>query len=95
MPSDSGVLRQPAQPPLHDEDRDLLEFEAEHPAHSRAKEDAIRARFGYSAARYYQILGTLIESPSALVAYPMLVHRLRRMREARRAHRFGTIDGRN
>lgn len=95
MPDHAGALRQPSTPPLHDADRALLEFEAEHPRHGRAKEDAIRAQFGYSTARYYQILGTLIESPSALVAYPMLVHRLRRMREERRAHRFGTVDGRN
>lgn len=74
---------------LRDDDRALLEFEAEHPRHSRSKDAAIRATFHMHPTRYYQILGTLIESKGALVAYPMLVHRLHRMRAARRAERRG------
>jgi hypothetical protein len=36
-----------------------------------------------SAARYYQLLGALIDSPVALASDPMLVKRLQRMRHAR------------
>jgi hypothetical protein len=34
---------------------------------------------------YYQLLNNLIDRPDALEASPMLVKRLRRIREARRA----------
>ena len=65
----------------------LLDFEEAHPRHSRAKEDALREEFGLSAARYYQTLGVLIETPAALRAQPLLVGRLRRLRDDRRARR--------
>ncbi len=47
------------------------------------KEQAIRTELGLSAARYYQVLGVLIESPEALIYDPMLINRLQRMRDAR------------
>lgn len=74
--------------PLTDLERALLEFEQSHPRHSRAKEEALRDRFGVSTARYYQILGTLVETPAALIENPLLVGRLRRVREQRRSRRF-------
>ncbi|SJM71703.1 DUF3263 domain-containing protein [Gulosibacter sp. 10] len=73
---------------LTDLERGILEFEEAHPRHSRAKEDAIRADFGYSPTRYYQILGTLIESPVALVENPLLIGRLRRIRDRKRDRRY-------
>jgi hypothetical protein len=42
------------------------------------KDRAIRARFGHSPARYYQLLNHLIDSPDAMAYDPMLVKRLRR-----------------
>lgn len=72
---------------LNDEDVRILEFEQTYPQHSVQKEARLRREFGYSSARYYQILGTLIESPAALVAYPMLINRLRRVRDERRERR--------
>lgn len=80
----ASVLRQSQ---LDAEDARILEFEQEFPRHSVHKEARIRRQFGYSSARYYQILGNLIESPAALVAYPMLVNRLRRVRDERRERR--------
>jgi hypothetical protein len=41
-----------------------------------------------SPARYYQLLNRTIELPEALEYDPMLVRRLRRVREARRKKRF-------
>ncbi|MGO1544528.1 MAG: DUF3263 domain-containing protein [Gulosibacter sp.] len=73
---------------LSELEREMLNFEEAHPRHSRAKEDAIRADFGYSPTRYYQILGTLIESPVALVEDPLLVRRLQRLRDSKRARRY-------
>lgn len=75
---------------LSAQQRAILEFEEANPGHSRGKEDEIRAQFGHSPARYYQILGNLIESPVALVESPMLVGRLQRLRDRRRARRFRT-----
>ena len=68
---------------LDEDERELLAFEAAHPRHSARKDDAIRRRFGRSSAQYYQLLGALIERPAALAYDPVLVSRLRRVREAR------------
>jgi hypothetical protein len=68
---------------LSDRDRAILEFERRWWKHAGAKEQAIRDQFGLSAARYYQVLGRVIESPAALVHDPMLVRRLQRVRAAR------------
>jgi len=46
------------------------------------------SRFGLSPARYYQLLNRLIDRPEALQYDPVLVQRLRRLREARRKKRF-------
>jgi hypothetical protein len=72
---------------LSERDEAVLAFERQWWAHAGAKEQAIRAEFGLSAARYYQVLGALIDSPLALARDPMLVKRLQRMREARTAAR--------
>ncbi len=61
----------------------ILAFEGHWFAHAGAKEQAIRAELGLSAARYYQVLGAVINRPEALAHDPMLVKRLLRMREAR------------
>ena len=65
----------------------VLAFEARAWQQSGHKAEAIREEFGISAARYYRILGDLIDSPAALRHDPMLVKRLQRMREARAATR--------
>jgi hypothetical protein len=61
----------------------VLAFERRWWSHPGAKEQAIRNEFGLSAARYYQLLGALLDSPLALAHDPMLVKRLQRMRDAR------------
>ncbi|MFH8249435.1 DUF3263 domain-containing protein [Microbacterium sp. B2969] len=70
--------------PLTDRDRAILQFEAEWRRHAGAKEEAIRADLGLSPARYYQLLGRLIDTAEAQQQDPMLVKRLRRLREASR-----------
>ncbi|MHA7985708.1 DUF3263 domain-containing protein [Rathayibacter sp. CAU 1779] len=72
---------------LSERDLAVLEFERRWWKHAGAKEQAIRDQFGLSAARYYQVLGRVIESPAALVHDPMLVRRLQRVRAARLAAR--------
>lgn len=72
---------------LDDRQLRVLAFEARAWQHPARKAEAIRDEFGISAARYYRILGELIDSPAALRHDPMLVKRLQRMRSARRAAR--------
>ena len=68
---------------LSPRDENLLAFERRWWSHPGVKEQAIRSEFGLSAARYYQLLGALLDSPLALAHDPMLVNRLQRMRDAR------------
>lgn len=67
---------------------ELLDFEEQWPRWSGRKDEAIRARFGVSPARYFQILHRSIDTLEAVEANPMLVRRLRdRRREAALRHR--------
>jgi len=92
---DESTWREPDSDPSSESDpsrlseRDLrvLAFERQWWLHAGAKEQAIREDFGLSSARYYQILGALIDSPAALAHDPMLVKRLQRVRESRAASR--------
>lgn len=68
-------------------DVEILEFERQWWKFSGAKEQDIRERFDMSATRYYQILNGLIDTPEALAHDPLLVKRLRRMRESRQRAR--------
>jgi hypothetical protein len=83
-PSGSGA---PIAPGLGERDLRVLAFERHWWRHAGAKEQAIREDFGLSSARYYQILGALIDSPAALAHDPMLVKRLQRVRDSRAATR--------
>lgn len=73
----------PSADGLSERDVAILAFERQWWKHGGAKEQAIRTEFGLSAARYYQVLGALVDSPLALAHDPMLIKRLHRMREAR------------
>ncbi|MEN9736210.1 MAG: hypothetical protein RL129_920 [Actinomycetota bacterium] len=63
----------------------ILEFEKNWWRYAGAKEAAIKELFDMKPPAYYQLLNNLIDRPDALLAAPMLVKRLRRIREARRA----------
>ena len=72
---------------LSDLEARILEFEGTWWRFAGAKESAIKELFDLSAPRYYQLLNDLIDREDALVAAPMLVKRLRRLREARMSAR--------
>ncbi len=72
---------------LSERDQQILEFERQWWKYSGAKEQAIRELFDLSPTRYYQVLNHLIDSPAALTSDPMLVKRLRRLRESRQRAR--------
>ena len=72
---------------LSDLETRILEFERNWWRLAGAKETAIKELFDLSAPRYYQLLNDLIDRDDALEASPMLVKRLRRLREARMSAR--------
>ena len=76
-----------SDPSLSDLEFRILEFERSWWRFAGAKESAIKELFNLSAPRYYQILNDLIDRQDALEASPMLVKRLRRLREARTSAR--------
>ena len=78
---------------LTERDRAILALEAAWPRHGGMKEEVIRSRLGMSAARYYQLLGRLIETEAALEFDPLLVRRLRRLRDARASQRTARMRG--
>ncbi|GAA1421268.1 DUF3263 domain-containing protein [Agrococcus citreus] len=61
--------------------RGVLDFEGRWSSHGGAKARAIRAEFGWSTTRYYQVLDAALETPEALRHDPMLVRRLLRLRD--------------
>ncbi len=73
-------------------DRAILDFEREWWQHPGAKEDAIRQTFGLSPARYYQVLGKLMDSEAALAYDPLLIKRLQRVRDDRRSSRQKRVN---
>ena len=73
---------------LSDRDKAILDFERGWWRLPGPKEVAIRERFDLSATRYYELLSSLLESPAALEYDPLVVRRLRRLRDRRRRARF-------
>lgn len=78
---------------LTSREQEILAFERQWWKYAGAKEQAVRELFDLSSTRYYQVLNALIDRPDALAHDPMLVKRLRRMRQtrqrARSARRLG------
>ena len=68
-------------------DAAMLDFERQWWKYAGAKEQAVREKFDMSATRYYQVLNALVDRPEALAADPMLVKRLRRLRQSRQRAR--------
>ncbi len=66
----------------------IIDFERTWWLEPGPKEQAIRVRLGLSPTRYYQLLNHLIDRPEAHKYDPLVVRRLRRLRERRRRARF-------
>jgi hypothetical protein len=95
VPAEGG--QDAARSGLGERDRRILMFERQWWRYEGPKEEAIRNLFEVDATRYYQILGTLIDTDEALVFDPQLVKRLRRLRSARQRSRSARrlTDGRS
>src|SRR3954471_15546094 len=78
-----AAQREQAEEPdsgVPERERSILDFERQWWRHAGAKEEAIRSQFSLSAARYYQLLNAVIDTPAAVRYDPMLVRRLQRAR---------------
>ena len=73
----------------------MLDFERQWWRYAGAKESAIKELFDLTPPAYYQMLNNLIDREDALLAEPILVKRLRRLRESRTANRSSTRLGFN
>ena len=73
----------------------MLDFERQWWRYAGAKESAIKELFDLTPPAYYQMLNNLIDREDAVLAEPILVKRLRRLRESRTAARSSTRLGFN
>lgn len=83
----------PANSGLSELESAILEFERTWWRHSGAKESSIKELFNLTPPAYYQMLNNLIDRSAALLAQPLLVKRLRRVRDQRTAARSSTKLG--
>lgn len=74
-------------PRLSERDRQILAFERQWWTYQGAKEQMIKELFDMSSTRYYQVLNALLDNPAAIAEDPLLVKRLRRMRQSRQRSR--------
>ncbi|MDG2026410.1 MAG: DUF3263 domain-containing protein [Acidimicrobiales bacterium] len=65
----------------------VLDFERTWWTEPGPKEEAIHGQLELSTTRYYEILNELIDRPEAEAHDPLVVRRLRRMRDRRRRSR--------
>ncbi|MEY3257350.1 MAG: hypothetical protein RL443_359 [Actinomycetota bacterium] len=71
----------------------LLEFENNWWRNAGSKESAVKELFNLTPPAYYQLLNNLIDRQEALMAQPILVKRLRRIRDARTTARSSSKLG--
>ena len=76
-------LNNPATTGLSELEVKMLEFERSWWRHAGVKESSIKELFNLTPPAYYQLLNNLIDREEALMAEPILVKRLRRLRESR------------
>ena len=80
---------------LTDQEQQVLQFERQWWRYAGAKEQAIRDQFGLTATRYYQTLNGLLDNSAAMEFDPLLVKRLRRLRERRQQARTSRTAARS
>ena len=66
---------------------EMLDFERTWWRYAGVKESSIKELFNLTPPAYYQLLKNLIDRDAALIADPILVKRLRRLRDQRTSSR--------
>jgi len=72
---------------------EMLDFERTWWRYAGVKESSIKELFNLTPPAYYQLLNNLIDQSEALLAEPILVKRLRRLRDSRTAQRSSSKLG--
>ena len=79
---------------LTDHEQAVLDFERSWWTEDGVKEVLIEERLEMTSSRYYQVLNELLDRPDALDHDPMVVRRLRRLRDRKRRARLDAAGGR-
>lgn len=79
---------QAARVALTDREKAILDFERSWWTEPGPKESAIRARLKLSPTRYYKLLSEMLDDSEAVGYDPLVVRRLRRVRDLRRRARY-------
>ena len=69
---------------LSQRDRAILDFEQSWWESATPRDQAVREQFQLTESEYADVLNLLIASETALLAEPLLIRRLRRLRDRRR-----------
>jgi len=86
-------LNDPATASLSEFEVKMLEFERSWWRHAGVKESSIKELFNLTPPAYYQLLNNLIDREAAVLAEPILVKRLRRLRDSRTQSRSSSKLG--
>ncbi len=89
----STLLSQPLSNGLTTLEIEMLDFERTWWRYAGVKESSIKELFNLTPPVYYQLLNNLIDRSEALIAQPILVKRLRRLRDSRTAQRSSSKLG--
>jgi hypothetical protein len=78
---------------LTEHEQAVLDFERSWWTVDGVKEVLIEERLGLTSSRYYQVLNELLDRPDALAHDPLVVRRLRRLRDRKRRARLEAAAG--
>jgi hypothetical protein len=95
MAENLAPLNDPAATGLSEFEIKMLDFERTWWRHAGAKESSIKELLNLTPPAYYQLLNNLIDKPAALMADPILVARLLRLRDSRNQGRSSSKLGFN
>ena len=95
MAENLAPLNDPVSTGLSEFEIKMLDFERTWWRHAGAKESSIKELFNITPPAYYQLLNNLIDKPAALMADPILVARLLRLRDSRNQGRSSSKLGFN
>ncbi len=83
----SGPDNGSAESQLSELEAQVLEFERRWYTYGGPKDHAIREKFDMTATAYFQVLNSLLDNAAAYQRDPILIKRLRRIRDSRQRSR--------